>query len=234
MLLLTWRNLLARKVRLLMSTLAIVLGIGFLAGVMTFSSGLNATFQNIVSGSTSDGLVRPAGDVSAANAGVATTQLITPSDIDKISELPEVEDATGSVDGFGSFLLGEDDKLVGGQGAPTLAFNYAPADNMAGEEILVLNEGGWPEQPGEVTLDTSSAERGGYEIGDTVTMIVPTEGQDPRRTFTLVGTADFNGGGTAGATLVLLDTAEAQEIFLGGEDAFTSVALTAAVVPKLT
>jgi hypothetical protein len=28
---LTWRNLLARKVRLLMSTLAIVLGIGFLA-----------------------------------------------------------------------------------------------------------------------------------------------------------------------------------------------------------
>ena len=52
---LTWRNLLARKVRLLMSTLAIVLGIGFLAGVMTFSTGLNATFQNIVSGSTSDG-----------------------------------------------------------------------------------------------------------------------------------------------------------------------------------
>ena len=54
-------------------------------------------------------------------------------------------------------------------------------------------------------------------------MIVPTEAQDPRRTFTLVGTADFNGGGTAGATLILLDTAEAQEIFLDGEDAFTSV-----------
>ena len=228
MLRLTWRNLLARKVRLLMSTLAIVLGIGFLAGVMTFSTGLNATFQNIVSGSTSDGLVRPAGDVSAANAGVATTQMITPADIDKISALPEVAAATGSVDGFGSFLLGKNGKLVGGQGAPTLAFNYAPADNMAGEEILVLSEGGWPEKAGEVTLDTSSAERGGYEVGDTVTMIVPTETQDPRRTFTLVGTADFNGGGTAGATLVLLDTAEAQEIFLGGEDAFTSVALTAA------
>ena len=228
MLRLTWRNLLARKVRLLMSTLAIVLGIGFLAGVMTFSTGLNATFQNIVSGSTSDALVRPAGDVSAANAGVATTQLITPADIDRISALPEVEAATGSVDGFGSFLLGKNDKLVGGQGAPTLTFNYAPVDNMAGEEILVLSEGGWPEQAGEVTLDTSSAERGGYEIGDTVTMIVPTEGRDPRRTFTLVGTADFNGGGTAGATLVLIDTAEAQEIFLGGDDAFTSVALTAA------
>ena len=34
MLRLTWRNLLARKVRLLMSTPAIVLGIGFLAGTV--------------------------------------------------------------------------------------------------------------------------------------------------------------------------------------------------------
>ena len=131
MLRLTWRNLLARKVRLLMSTLAIVLGIGFLAGVMTFSTGLNATFDNIVQGSTSDGLVRPAGDVQGANAGVGTTQVITPADVETLAALPEVEDAVGSVDGIGSFLLGKDGKLVGGQGAPTLAFNYAPTENMA-------------------------------------------------------------------------------------------------------
>src|SRR4051794_34500290 len=184
-----------------MSTLAIVLGIGFLAGVMTFSAGLNATFENIVSGSTSDAMVRPAGEVSAVNAGVATSQRITPADIDKLTALPEVADAIGSVDGFGSYLLGKDGKLVGGQGAPTLAFNYAPTKNMAGEEILVLNQGGWPDKPSEVTLDTSSAQRGGYEIDDTVTMIVPTESKNSQRTFTLVGTADFNGGGTAGATL---------------------------------
>jgi putative ABC transport system permease protein len=223
---LTWRNLLARKVRLLMSTLAIVLGIGFLAGVMTFSTGLNATFENIVDGSTSDAVVRPAGDLQAANAGVATTQLVTPKDVDKLGALPEVEAAVGSVDGIGSFLLGKDDKLVGGQGAPTLAFNYAPAENMQGEQVLELNQGRWPEKPGEITLDTSSAERGAYEVGDNVTLIVPTK--EPKRTFTLVGTADFNGGGTAGATLVLLDTTEAQDIFLDGQDAFTSVALTAA------
>ena len=226
MLLLTWRNLLARKVRLLMSTLAIVLGIGFLAGVMTFSAGLNSTFDNIVEGSTSDAVVRPAGDVQASNAGVGTTQVITPADVDKLAALPEVASATGSIDGVGAFLLGKDNKLVGGQGAPTLVFNYAPTENMRGENILQLNQGRWPETPGEITLDSSSAERGSYAVGDTVTMIVPSG--DPRRTFTLVGTADFNGGGTAGASLVLLDTAQAQEIFLDGQDVFTSVALTAA------
>lgn len=223
---LTWRNLLARKVRLLMSTLAIVLGIGFLAGVMTFSTGLNATFDNIVEGSTPDAQVRPAGDVQGANAGVGTTALITPADVDRLAALPEVAQATGSVDGLGAFLLGKDGKLVGGQGAPTLTFNYAPSENIQGEQVLQLNQGGWPQKPGEVTLDSSSAERGGYAVGDTVTMIVPSA--EPRRTFTLVGTADFNGGGTAGASLVLLDTSESQDIFLDGEDAFTSVSLTAA------
>ncbi|CAM3842809.1 ABC transporter permease [Nocardioides zeicaulis] len=226
MLRLTWRNLLARKVRLLMSTLAIVLGIGFLAGVMTFSTGLNSTFDNIVEGSTPDAQVRPAGDVQGANAGVGTTSLITPRDVDKLAALPQVADATGSVDGLGAFLLGRDGKLVGGQGAPTLTFNYAPSENIQGEQVLQLNQGRWPEKSGEVTLDSSSAERGGYAIGDTVTMIVPSD--QPRRTLTLVGTADFNGGGTAGASLVLLDTQEAQEIFLGGKDAFTSVSLAAA------
>ena len=67
MLRLTWRNLVARKVRLVMSTLAIVLGIGFLAGVLTFSHGLGATFDNIIEGSTSDALVRTEGEVYAIN-----------------------------------------------------------------------------------------------------------------------------------------------------------------------
>lgn len=228
MLRLTWRNLLARKVRLMMSTLAIVLGIGFLSGVMTFSTGLNATFDNIVKGSTSDAMVRPEGDLQGVDVGVGTTHRITPADIERISALPEVADATGSVDGVGSFLLGKDGRMVGGQGAPTLAFNYAPSENMAGESVLQLTAGSWPEKAGDITLDTSSAERGGYTVGDKVTLILPSGSAGSQSTFTLVGTAEFNGGGTAGATIVLFDTAEAQQIFLDGADAFTSVSLTAA------
>ncbi len=226
MLRLTWRNLVARKLRLLMSTLAIVLGIGFLAGVMTFSSGLNATFDNIIKGSTQDGIVRTEGETSFEAAGAGTSALLTPADVARLDALPEVARAVGSVDGQGSYLLGKDGKVVGGQGAPTLAFNYAESENMLGEPVLELESGRWPERAGEVTLDASSAERGNYRIGDTVTLIVPFG--EPRRTFELVGTGNLNGGGTAGATLVLLETGQAQDIFLGGQDGFTSVALTAA------
>ena len=137
MLRLTWRNLLARKVRLLMSTLAIVLGIGFLAGVMTFSTGLNATFENIVSGSTSDAMVRPAGEVSAANAGVATTQRITPADIDKLSAPARGGGRRpGRSTASAPTCSARTASWSAARARPTLAFNYAPGENMAGEQIL--------------------------------------------------------------------------------------------------
>ena len=223
---LTWRNLVARKVRLVMSTLAIVLGIGFLAGVLTFSHGLGATFDNIIEGSTSDATVRTEGEVSFQASGAGTTKLVKPAVVERLSELPEVAAADGSVDGVGAYLLGKDGKLVGGTGAPTLVFNYYDSVNAAGDPILLLESGEWPDQPGQINLDVSSAERGGYDVGDEVTLLLPTG--ELRQTFELVGTSNFNGGGTAGATLALLETSAAQDLFLDGEDAFTTVTLTAA------
>lgn len=244
---LTWRNLLARKMRLLMSALAIVLGVGFLAGVLTFSNGLSRTFDGIIEGSTPDAMVRPSGTNPWEQAGAGGSVMLTPDDVRALADLPEVAQADGSVDGTGLYVLDEDDKLVGTSGAPTLAFNYADTPNMLGEPTLELEDGAWPAAPDEVVLDTRSAENAGYEVGDTVTVIPPTAsgtmagagpgaegpgteapGAGLTEELTLVGTANFAGGGMAGATLVIFDTAGAQQMFLGGADAFTSVSLTAA------
>ncbi len=231
MLRLTWRTLLARKARLAMSTLAIVLGIGFLGGVLTFSSGLATTFDGIIEGSTPDGLARPAGTASFEAIGAGNTSTVSPDDVAALAALPEVAQADGSVDGLGLYVLDPDDKLVGTGGAPTLAFNYTETPNLAGEQILVLDGGRWPEAVDEIALDTAAAENAGYEVGDTVTVIPPgIDGTGPvTQDLELVGLAGFNGGaGTAGSTLVIFSTPGAQAMFLGGEDVFTSVSLTAA------
>ncbi|GAA1960580.1 FtsX-like permease family protein [Nocardioides panacihumi] len=225
MLRLTLRNLVARKLRLVMSALAIVLGVAFLAGVLIFSHGLGHTFDNIIKGSTPDALVRPVGMDSFGQSSPSTLT-VTPADIAKLAGLPEVARADGSVEGAGMFLLDDNNKLVGGQGAPTLAFNRSGAPNMLGEPILELRSGRWPQAPDEVVLDHSAADRAGYRVGDTVRVIAPQG--DPVRSLRLVGIADFNGGGTAGAILVIFDTTGAQQMFLGGRDAFTTVSLTAA------
>ncbi len=220
----------ARKVRLFMSALAIILGVGFLAGVLTFSSGLSRTFDGIISGSTPDAVARPIGMNSFDATGAGNKQVLTPADVAKLESLPEVAQADGSVDGLGLYLLDTDGKLVGTGGAPTLSFNYTDTPNMLGEQSVTLESGEWPEATDEVALDAASAKNAGYAVGDLVIAIPPRgTGTDViTQQFKLVGIAGFNGGGTAGATLVVFSTSGAQQVFLGGADTFTSVSLTAA------
>jgi len=227
---LTLRNLFARKVRLLMSTLAIVLGIGFLSGVLTFSTGLNSTFDSIIKGSTPDAVARPAGTDPSQQFGIGNASVLKPADVDRLAELPEVEQADGSVEGFGMYLLDVDGKLVGGGGAPTFGFNYTDTPNLRDEPILELVSGDWPTGNDEIVIDTGAAEKAGYEVGDDVTVIAPSGDslENVRTTLTLAGTAEFNGGGTAGATLLIFSTEGAQHFFLEGRDVFTSASLTAA------
>ncbi|CAI9416971.1 ABC transporter permease [Nocardioides sp. T2.26MG-1] len=223
---LTLRNLFARKVRLVMSGLAIVLGVAFLSGVLVFSNGLSSTFDSIIYSSTPDGVVRAEQTASFDAGGATTTQTISPEAVDQLAALPEVGRADGDVVGVGMSLLASDGTLVGGTGAPTLAFNHTDGPNMAGEPPMLLSSGRWPTAPDEIVLDDAAADHGDYALGDEVKLLAPFG--ESERTATLVGTAEFNGGGTAGATLLVFSTEGAQNLFLDGADAFHQVSLTAA------
>ncbi|MFI5627523.1 ABC transporter permease [Nocardioides sp. NPDC051685] len=230
MLRLTLRNLAAHKVRLLMSTLAIVLGVAFLAGVLTFSHGLDRTFSGIINGSTPDAQVRPANSATAAEAasrpGGGGAAMLGPEAIEKLRTLPEVARADGVVQGAGLYVLDTDDKLVSSSGAPTLAFNHTGTPNLLGEPSLELLRGSWPTGDKELVLDEATAEKAGYQVGDSVTLIAPQG--ETRRKVTLTGIAAFNGGGTAGAQLLVFSTAGAQNLFTEGKDVYSAVSLTAA------
>ncbi len=227
MLRLTLRNLLARKVRLLMSGLAVVIGVAFLSGVLVFSNGLSTTFDGIINGSTPDGVVRAqdSDEFSGGESG-QSAQAVTPDTVSALQALPEVERADGDVSAAGMSLLAKDGTLVGGTGAPSLAFNYHDGPNMDGERILLLQDGRWPQGTDEIVLDEGAAEAGDYRIGDRVALLAPFGALE--RTATLVGTAEFNGGGTAGATLLVFSTEGAQDLFFQGKDVFNRISLTAA------
>ena len=57
----TLKSLVARKVRLAMSALAIVLGVAFVAGSFVFTDTLDSTFEEIFSDLHGDVIVRPEG-----------------------------------------------------------------------------------------------------------------------------------------------------------------------------
>jgi len=226
MLRVTWRNLFARKLRLLLSAFAIVLGVAFVSGSLVFTDTIDRAFDDIVSGSVSDVTVRFTGSTTDDSGGlVPDARSIPASLVDELAAQPGVARADGTVEGQGLFVIDEDGKLVGGQGAPTLAFNYNDAPSVTGEPAVTVAEGAAPQGPDEVLLDERTAESAGYQIGETVRMV--TAGDVPELEAELVGIAEFGGGGLAGASLVLFDTPTAQRVFLGGANAFDSIALTA-------
>jgi putative ABC transport system permease protein len=210
-----------------LSASAIVLGVAFVAGTLVFTDTMGRSFADIVKGSTSDVTVRPIGSGSWDDTSASVdTRTISASTLRKLQDIPGAARADGIVMSQTLFVVGRNGKLVGGTGAPTLSFNYENGPSITGQPALAIEKGHPPRGPGQVALDAKTAATAGYRLGDTVSMV--TSGASPRRTARLVGIAAFGGGGLAGASLVLFDTRIAQQLFLHGKDAYTSVALTAA------
>ena len=221
----TWSNLIARKVRLLLSGLAIVLGVAFVAGSFIFTDSLGGAFDDIIEGSTADVEIayKGANDFDSQQ----DSRTIPASVVTDLEALPEVgsvhpQNALQSV-----FVIGSNGKVVGGNGPPGLAFNPSGATSLTGKPILALVKGSLPDAPYEIALDVDTAEKAGHSIGDTVQLVTP--GKPPTIEATLTGLVEFgNGSGLNGATLTLFDDRFMQDQFFGGKDVYSTISLNAA------
>ncbi|WP_236243560.1 ABC transporter permease [Streptomyces sp. CC228A] len=200
------RNVLAHKARLLMTVLAVMLGVAFVSGTLVFTDTLNNAFRNQTAKSYDDVAVAA---TSYADPDSATEEPgISEATLGRIEGLDGVASATGRVQGFAG-VPDEDGKLIG-VGWSNKGSNFAPgADGKDPQYAFV--DGGGPTGAGQIALDKATAETGGYKVGDSVR--VATNG--PVKEYTLKGVFTTDDGAvTAGGSLVLFDTATAQQLFL--------------------
>ncbi len=221
-------NVAARKVRMLLSALAVVLGVAFVAGSFIFTDSMGRAFDGIVTGSTAEALVTPDGYEDVINdSGVVSPETLPASVVDTLSTLPQVAAADGNVEAQGVFVISKSGELVGGNGPPAFAFNFNDTVAISGNRILNLVDGDLPQGAHELLLDVDTAEKGGYRIGDEVTLA--TRGDQPIIHARLTGLIRFGSeDGLVGATLAIFDTEAMQAMFFDGHDVYTSIALTAA------
>jgi putative ABC transport system permease protein len=222
----TLRGILAHKVRLLLSMVAVVLGVAFVAGSYVFTDTLDRAFKGLTQGAVGDVIVRPDGAGGGGGLGSRSTRTVPDSLVPELAAVPGAERADGRITTFGTFVVAADGRLLGGGGPPGIAVSYSAGPAADGIPTAELASGTWPTEDGQVLLDTTTAADSGYEIGDEVSLITSTP--QPRIEKTLVGTARFAGTSLVGASIVMLSPGDAQQLYLGGEDAWSQIWVTAA------
>jgi len=209
---LTFRSLLDRKIRLALTTFAVVLGVAFVSGAFILADSLRATFDDVAQQVAGSINVQIRGE-EAFEGDQNSRRPVPESLLVEVRELDGVASAEGLI--IGTPQVSIDDELVVAAG-PTLGFNYVENDPTSAFEIIT----GDPPGPGQVLVDVDSADEYGVQIGDTVNVRSLAERVD----VTVSGTVRFGEDNGAGAAFFLFDTGTTQLLF-EYPDAFQQVNL---------
>ncbi|MER8045369.1 FtsX-like permease family protein [Streptomyces sp. NPDC094032] len=200
------RNVLAHKARLLMTVLAVMLGVAFVSGTLVFTDTLSSAFRGQSAKSYDD--VAVAVTAAPNQQDPNSTPGLSEQTRQKIAGLDGVAGATGRVSGFAG-VPDKDGKLIG-VGWSNKGTNFAPGQNGK-DPAYAFTSGEGPLKDDQIALDKESADKGGYKVGDQVR--VATNG--PVETYTLSGVFTTEDGAVnAGGSLVVFDTATAQKLYL--------------------
>jgi len=224
----TIKGLLARKLRLALTALAIVLGVMLVTGTLVLGDTLNRTFDNLVSTVYQHVSFEIRGTPTlkgASNGGVDSTvnrRPIPQSIVTSVRRIPGVQFAYGSVEGYAQFVA-RDGNTIGGTGS-SAGFSFDPNPKLS---ALRLVAGRAPTTGHEVLMDKATATNYHFAIGDTVRVLLPGSPQ----TFTITGIVTFGSDDNlAGVTLAGFNLPTAQKLFnlVGSYDTINVLAASGA------
>lgn len=200
------KGILGRKARLVLTSLAVIIGTAFLAGTSIFSATLNATFDNLFTDvfKNVDAYVRSS-QVIEGDFGVEERQRIPANLVTDVLAVPGVKAAAADIQAFAR-IVGADGKPLGtdGNGPPTFGGVYT--ESLV--SLWKVVDGHAPKGPTEAVVDEASFQKGKLTIGKPVKII----GQAGSRDFTLVGVVSYGDvRSPGGATFALFDQETASE-----------------------
>ena len=214
------RNLLAHKRRLFTTGLAVALGVAFLTGTLVFNQTIRRTMDEMFAGAyaKTDALVRAEGTFEMD--GYEQRDRIPDAMVGRLAQLPGVADVQGDIWGFAQVVDKDGDPIgTPGMGPPTVGVNWSDA----ALNTFTLEEGRGPKADDEVVLDMGVARRGGYEVGDTATVLV----SGAPLQVTVTGIASFNGADSPGGASFTMFTFDAAQRYVGEPGKVDSVSLSA-------
>ncbi len=215
------RTLLAHKLRLLTTGLAVTIGVAFMSGTLIFSATMARTFDDMFATAYDgvDGLVR-AESTFETPEGTAVRPRIDQSMVDTVAAVDGVGAAEGDIWGTAQ-VIGRDGNPVGnpGMGPPTIGTSW-PVGQF---NPWTLVAGRPPEADDEVVIDEKTADEAGYTAGDRAQVLLNGAPLD----VTIAGVASFGSAESPGGASFTMFTLPAAQAHLGAVGKVDSVSIAA-------
>ncbi len=166
------KGLMGRKVRAILTAVAIVLGVAMVSGTYVLTDTIKAAFTSVFTQAykNADAVVTGKSALGSDNGGNGGNEApsLPASLLTRIQALPQVQAATGGISD-NARLVGRNGKVISRGGAPGLGFSYSRANQRFSP--LTLASGGWPTQPDQIDIDTATASKQGFKVGETIGVI---------------------------------------------------------------
>ena len=214
------KGLAARKVRALLTALAVVIGVSMVSGTFILTDTMQKTFDGLFAASyeETDAVIAGKQIVDTSTSGSAT---IPESLLTKVNALPEVEAASGTVSPAevnAADIIGRDGDAVAQE---SLGASIDPANERFSP--FKLKSGDWPAGPEQVVIDAGTASKEHYKTGDTVQIETAT-GRHDYRVSGIASYGEVDSLGFGSFAVWDVDTAQA---VLDRRDQYDSISLAA-------
>jgi putative ABC transport system permease protein len=196
------KSLWARKARAMGTTLAVVIGVAFVAGSYILTDTIFAAFDEIFGESLkgTSVVISAENPVKQENGEIPTVGAAL---LPRVQKTPGVKLAAGAIFTPGGFFDAKGDK-IGNKFAPKFISSELPGSL----ESLTYIEGQRPRGPTEASIDKAAAEASGLKLGETIKLI----GQGSARSFELVGFTRLGGASFGGASIAQVTLPVAQRL----------------------
>jgi putative ABC transport system permease protein len=192
MLTLVLRGFVQRKLRVLLTAIAIALGVALMAGTYILTDTINHAFAEVFGTAYANKAVVV---TEKETLGGSEVSVLSEATLARVRAVPGVAAASGSVSTRAALLTTAGKRLTSGG-----AFGLVDALQPPRFEAFTAARGHLPSAADQVSIDEATAQREHLRLGQQIVIA----GRAPARRYTLAGFAKFAGSESFGGTSVVL------------------------------
>jgi putative ABC transport system permease protein len=204
------KGLAGRKLRAVLTALAIILGVAMISGTYVLTDTINNAFTSIFTQSykNADAVISAKTAFTNNNGNAVQAPSFSQYLLNTVRALPDVNAAEGAVTDDQTKFVDRSGKVISTHGAGALALSVNPTGDQRFNP-LKLTAGNWPSGPDEIAISSNVASNNHYKVGDTIGVVTTNS---PTRKFRVAGIVTLPGVSIGSATVSVFDLPTLQQL----------------------